>query len=121
MIHLTKGQENTIFTTSDTTLTLDYYYFKFTNRTTQDVVEMWLANESDKERFQKYTIITSDFFGNFIEGFWTYTIQIATAYEVVPTTAILESGYMLLHPENEFVPTKYSEQSNNFTAYNGQL
>lgn len=119
MIHLTKGQENTIYTTADTTFTLNYYYFKCTNRTTQDVVEMWLANESDVDRFQKYTILTNDFFGNFIEGFWTYTIQMAEDYGIVPTSAILESGYLYLHPETDFAPTKYSEQSNNFTAYNG--
>ena len=120
MLHFTKGNSETILTTADTILNLtDYYYFKFTNRTTQDIVEMWVPNESNYARFQKFTITTNDYFVNFIEGFWSYTMQIAEDYEVVPTSAILESGYMYLHPETDFVPIKYNEQSNNFKAYNG--
>ena len=119
MIHFTKGNSDTIFTTADTTLTLNYYYFKFTNRTTQDIVEMWLPNESEKDRFQKYTINTDEYFVNFNEGFWTYTIQMAEDYEVIPTSAILESGFMYLHPATDFEMIKYNEQSNTFKAYNG--
>ena len=120
MIHLTKGNSDTIFTTSDTILNLtDNYYLKFTNRTTQDVVQMWIPNEDNIARFQKFTIVTNDYFANFIEGFWSYTIQVAVTNNVVPTTPVLESGYMYLHPETDFVPIKYNEQSNNFKAYNG--
>lgn len=118
MIHLTKGNTE-IFTTTCDCGDEPLYYFKFTNRTTSDVVEMWLNNLSTKSRFQKFQFDTDDFFGNFNEGFWTYTIQVGVTENVVPTTAILESGYMYLHPEVDYEPIKYSEQSNNFTAYNG--
>lgn len=118
MIHLTKGQTETIYTTTNV-VGAALYYFKFTNITTKDEIEMWLDNLSTKLRFQKFTFDTDDFFDTFIEGFYTYTIQVATTGNVVPTTDVLESGYMWLHPATEFVPTKYSEQSNQFKVYNG--
>ena len=119
MIHLTRGNIDTIIITADTTLTNNFYYVKFTNRTTQDVVETWYENQSGKDRFQKFDISTDDFFANFNEGFWTYTIQMATGEGIVPTSAILESGFMYLHPATDFEMIKYNEQSNTFKAYNG--
>jgi hypothetical protein len=118
MINLTKGQTESIYTTTNGGGAA-LYYFKFTNRTTNDVKQMWLNNLSTKARFQKFTFDVDDFFDNFIEGFYTYTIQVATANNVVPTTAVLETGYMKLNPATEFAPIKYNEQSNQFKVYNG--
>lgn len=118
MINLTKGQTETIYTTTNGGGAA-LYYFKFTNRTTNDVRQIWLNNLSTKSRFQKFTFDVDDFFDTFIEGFYTYTIQVATTSNVVPTSAVLETGYMKLNPANEFTPTKYNEQSNQFKVYNG--
>lgn len=118
MINLTKGQTETIYTTTNGGGAA-LYYFKFTNRTTNDVIQMWLTNTSTKTRFQKFSIVVNTYFANFIEGFYTYTIQVATTNNVVPTSAVLETGYMKLNPATEFTPTKYNEQSNQFKVYNG--
>jgi hypothetical protein len=96
-----------------------FYYFLFVNRITNDEVDMWLTNVSTTARYQKFQINTENLFGDYDTGFWSYTIQGASVNNVVPTTPILESGYMYLYPETEFNPTEYNEQSNQFKTYNG--
>lgn len=121
MIHLKLGETNNIYATA-----VDYgdnsygiYYFKFQNRTTFDVVEMWLTNESTSNRYQKFEIVVNDYFEGYAEGTWDYVIIGADQVDVVPTYDVLESGYMYLHRATEYQPTKYNEQSNTFKAYNG--
>jgi len=53
------------------------------------------------------------------EGFWTYEIKGAEDYDVVPTTDVLETGFMKLLPSENFTPEYYNEQTNNFKTYNG--
>lgn len=99
--------------------TPNYYYFVFTNRVTKDEVDMWLTNVSTTARYQKFQINTDNLFDGYDTGFWNYTIQGATTLNVIPTSAILESGYMYLYPATEYAPTEYNEQSNQFKTYNG--
>jgi hypothetical protein len=120
MINLYIGQiSNPIYCTPDenSDVAISFYYFKFVNRVTKDIVEMWLQNISTTERFQKFVITTDDFFNDKDGGMWTYTIQ-ASNNNVVPTSDILETGYMYLHTEIT-EPVKYNEQSNTFKTYNG--
>lgn len=121
MINLYLGNNNNeIFVTADENKTaeIDFYYFKFVNRITKDEVEMWLQNISTTERYQKFVIDVDDYFLNLNVGFWTYTIQSAEN-NIVPTSAILESGLMCLHNATTFEPTNYNEQINTFKTYNG--
>jgi hypothetical protein len=120
MITLTKGNTTeTIYCTPLELLTSapNYYYFKFTNRLTKQVVSAWLSNVSTTDRFQRFTIQTNSLFSSYDEGFWTYTIQPSTTNNLVPTTAICESGLMYLKPNNSFTPTKYDDQSTTFKTY----
>lgn len=121
MIILTKEQSTDIYVTpqENTDVVYSIYYFKFTNRITQSVVTEWLNNTSSFSRYQKFTIDAAGLFINEDTGFWTYEIYGATELNVVPTTPVLESGYMYLNQEQTFEPTTYNDQSNEFLTYNG--
>lgn len=121
MINLKKGNTDTIIVTSkeNTLLDITYYKFIFTNRITQDEVALWLTNISTTDRYQKFSIVTNTYFENENTGLWTYEVYGSASLGGVPTTPILESGYMNLNPSTDFAPTSYSEQSNQFKTYNG--
>jgi hypothetical protein len=121
MINLKKGNTDTILVTSKemTTLAITIFKFIFTNRITQDEVSVWLTNTSTTDRYQKFSIVTSTYFANENEGLWSYEVYGSASIGGVPTTPILETGYMNLNPSTEFAPTSYSEQSNQFKTYNG--
>ena len=59
----------------------------------------------------------NDYFDSNNTGLYSYTIQ-ASDENIIPTSEILESGFMYLHSD-KFEPIKYSEQSNTFKTYNG--
>lgn len=120
MINLYIGNNaNEILVTPDenSVAAISFYYFKFVNRITLDEVDMWLQNTSTTQRYQKFEIDVDEYFTDFDGGLWTYTIQAATN-NVIPTSAILESGLMYLHT-NIISPVNYNEQSNTFKTYNG--
>lgn len=121
MIILTKEQTTDIYVTPQENSDVVYsiYYIKFTNRITQSVIADWFYNTSSFSRYQKFSIDAAGLFINDDTGFWTYEIYGATALNVVPTTPVLESGYMYLNPEVTFEPTTYNDQSNEFLTYNG--
>lgn len=96
-----------------------YYYFKFTNRITKDVISVFLTDTSVLKRYQKFTIDTDTLFSTFDTGFWSYTIQGSSVNTGTPTSPVLEMGYMYLNEATEFTPTKYDEQDNTFKTYNG--
>jgi hypothetical protein len=120
MINLYIGNtNNAIYCTPDenSSATITFYYFKFVNRITQDVVQMWLQNISGNKRNQKFLINVNTYFLNQDGGLWRYTIQ-SSLQNIVPTSAILESGLMYLHSDL-IEPVKYNEQVNTFKTYNG--
>jgi len=121
MINLKKGNTDTIIVTTkeNTSLAITYFKFIFTNRITQDEVSLWLTNISTTNRYQKFSIVTNTYFLNEDTGLWSYEIYGSASLGGVPTTPILESGYMNLNPATDFAPTSYSEQSNQFKTYNG--
>jgi hypothetical protein len=122
MIVLTKGyQDESIRFTSKINLGgNNFYYFKFTNRTTLDEVDCWIEPEGTAtDRYELCLIDTLNLFADYPEGFWTYEIYPATVDEL-PTEPMLESGLMYLYPQTEYAPTKYDEQNNTFKVYNGQ-
>lgn len=123
MIVLTKGEEqNVYFTGTENCLISDpYFLFVFTNRTTNDEVKFVSDNQSNTKRYDWVYLTVNDYFENELEGFWTYDIYEQTSGSDITTTGKnkVETGLMYLHPAETYTPTKYDEQSNEFTAYNG--
>ena len=77
MINLYKSTNTEIFCTPLENTDSDYsiFYFKFTSRLTQNVVECWLVNLSLSARYQQFEILVNDYFENEDNGFWTYEIK----------------------------------------------
>jgi hypothetical protein len=123
MITLTKtNTADIIYCTpqENTYLVLTIYKIIFTNRTTTEIVNYWGTDASTTKRYQMLTINTSSLFANYDEGFWDYQIYGCASVGGTPNTPLLEIGYMKLNKQTAFAPTKYSNQSNLFTTYNGQ-
>jgi hypothetical protein len=121
MIHLRRNTDTTIYVTpsENTDVIYSYFYFKFTNRVTQNVVELWLEDLSSTQRVQEFEISVDMDFGNEDSGLWSYEIH--GANDLISFNAdVLESGYMYLHDASIFTPTEYTGQDNQFITYNGQ-
>ena len=121
MIILTKGESSkTIYCTpaENTSEVFSSFYFKFTNRITQSIIEDNYFNQSSSERYQMFDFNTSAF-DNEDTGFWTYEIRGFDNDTLEPVGPVLESGFMYLNPAIAFEPIKYDEQNNSFITYNG--
>ena len=94
-----------------------YYYIKFVNRITQNVVELFALNTSTTLRYQKLSCNSLTKFVGEDSGFWDYEIHGSNAQSVIDED-ILEIGFMYLE-DTIIAPVKYDEQSNNFVTYNG--
>lgn len=121
MIILTKGNIEQVYCTplenADSVFSL--FYFKFTNRITQNYVAFVSSNISTFERYQQFEIDTTAEFYGAETGFYTYEIYQADPITEQPIGTVLESGYMYLNPTDNYEPTKYDEQDNSFITYNG--
>jgi hypothetical protein len=94
----------------------DEYWFKFTNRLTNDSIIAVIENISTKVNYQKFEI-ESDLFGTYDSGYWSYEVKASDNGN--PIGNLLEVGYLYLTDDEAFDPIKYSDQSNNFKTYNG--
>lgn len=121
MIHLHKNTTETIYVTpsENTDVVFPYFYFKFTCRVTQNVVELWLEDLSSTQRVQEFEIDVDNDFENENSGLWSYEIHGADDLSTFDAE-VLESGYMYLHDATTFTPTEYTGQDNQFISYNGQ-
>jgi hypothetical protein len=120
MIHLYKNTTPTIYVTAseNTDVVYSYFYFKFTCRVTQNIVEANLPDESTTQRVQEFVVEVNDLFENENSGLWSYEIR--GSVDGMPDGDVLESGYMYLHDATTFAPTEYNGQDNQFITYNGQ-
>jgi hypothetical protein len=120
MIKLQRNNTETIYLTLSEyqTAPTDYYFFKFTNRLTNDEVLLTLENISENVYYQKFEIDVSEF-DNKDSGFYTYEVWESNVNEEQIGDR-LESGFMILYESSIFTPEGYSEQSNSFKTYNGQ-
>ena len=104
MIHLTKGETNTIVMTltEKQLLSNPNYLFVFTNRSSNCEVKFIKLNATDtslyKNRYNVFSITTNTYFKNELEGQYTYEV-----YEQASTTNLditglnkLETGIMWL-------------------------
>ena len=104
MIHLTKGETNTIVLTltEKQLLVNPNYLFVFTNRSSNLVVNFVKLNATDtslyKDRFNEFSIVTNTYFKNALEGQYTYEIyeQVSTSNLDITGLNKLETGIMWL-------------------------
>lgn len=124
MIHLTKGETNTVILTltEKQTLTSPNYLFRFTNRTTGAEVVFVKTNASDtsayKYRFNQFSIITSGYFSNQPSGEWLYYIYeqaSATNRDYTKATGLLEQGIMRLNESESFAYTQHEPDNTYIT------
>ena len=124
MIHLTKGETNTMILTltEKQTLTSPNYLFRFTNRTTYAEAVFVKTNASDtseyKYRFNQFSINTSQYFSNQSSGEWLYFIYeqaSATNKDYTKATGLLEQGIMRLNESAVFEYTQHEPENTYIT------
>jgi hypothetical protein len=104
MIHLTKGETNTIVMTltEKQLLTNPNYLFVFTNRSSNNVIKFVILNTSDvsqyKDRYNEFNIVTNTNFSSALEGQYTYEVyeQASTTNTNITGLNKLETGIMWL-------------------------
>ena len=104
MIHLTKGQTNTIILTlTEKQLLINpNYLFVFTNRSTNNVIKFVVLNASDlslyKDRYNEFSIVTNTNFSSALEGQYTYEVYEQASSSNTNITGLnkLETGIMWL-------------------------
>ena len=104
MVHLTKGETNTIVMTltEKELLTSPNYLFVFTNRSSNEVVKFVKLNNTDislyKDRYNEFSIVTNTYFSSALEGQYTYEIyeQASTSNTNPSGLNKLETGIMWL-------------------------
>jgi hypothetical protein len=104
MIHLTKGETNTIVMTltEKQLLTNPNYLFVFTNRSSNNIIKFVVLNASDvsqyKDRYNEFSIVTNTNFATALEGQYTYEVYEQTSTSNTNITGLnkLETGIMWL-------------------------
>jgi hypothetical protein len=104
MIHLTKGETNTIVMTltEKQLLTNPNYLFVFTNRSSNNAIKFVVLNTSDisqyKDRYNEFSIVTNTNFSSALEGQYTYEVyeQVSSSNTNITGLNKLETGIMWL-------------------------
>jgi hypothetical protein len=104
MIHLTKGQTNTIIMTlTEKQLLINpNYLFVFTNRSSNNIIKFVVLNASDlslfKDRYNEFSIVTNTNFSSALEGQYTYEVYEQASSSNTNITGLnkLETGIMWL-------------------------
>jgi hypothetical protein len=97
MIHLTKGQTDSIILTltEKQLLSNPNYLFVFTNRSSNLQVKFVQLNAADislyKDRYNEFSIVTNTYFGSSLNGQYVYSI-----YEQASTSNTNPAGLNLL-------------------------
>lgn len=104
MIHLTKGQTNSIILTltEKQLLVNPNYLFVFTNRSSNLQVKFVKLNAADvseyKDRYNEFSIVTNTYFGSSLNGQYVYNVyeQISTSNTDPTGLNLLETGILEL-------------------------
>lgn len=128
MLHLNKDQTNEIVILTLTemqTLTNPYYLFVFTQVTTKQSVSFIKSSLDDDEseypeRYNQFSINTSQLFGNMQAGEWHYVVYEQDNADNMAVAGLnaLEYGKMLLHQPGGTAYTTYNLNTS-YKAYNG--
>lgn len=124
MIHLTKGNTETICLTlsEKQTIVNVTYLFRFVNRTTKQEVVFTLYKSADlstyKDRYNKFSFKTNKYFQYAEPGEWTYLVyeQSSTSNtDYTQSGALLEEGIMRLSEATAFSYTEYGSDNTYIT------
>jgi hypothetical protein len=104
MIHLTKGQTDSIILTltEKQLLTNPNYLFVFTNRSSNLQVKFVQLNAADvsayKDRYNEFSIVTNTYFGSSLNGQYVYNVyeQVSTSNTDPTGLNLLETGILEL-------------------------
>jgi hypothetical protein len=122
MIHLTKGQTNTVILTlkEKQTLAAPNFLFRFVHRATNAEVKFVKLYATDvsqyKDRFDQFSIVVNTHFANSDSGQWDYYIYEQTSTSNLDpslATSMLEQGIMDLNESTSFTYTSH-KPSNTF-------
>lgn len=122
MIHLTKGNTETVILTlkEKQTLAAPNYLFRFVHRATNvevKFVKLYATDVSQyKDRYDQFSIVVNSHFANSESGQWDYFIyEQSSTTNTNPdnTTSLLEEGIMQLNDSTSFTYTKHNP-SNTF-------
>lgn len=95
-----------------------FYYFRFTSRQTNQVVQFTVADISPTQRYQKFIIDASVKFANQKEGTWSYEIKpTANNNNTDPGGVACESGIAYISTAAQPLNAIYDEQNNAIRAY----
>lgn len=122
MIHLTKGNTETVYVTlkEKQTLSAPNFLFRFVHRATNVEVKFVKLYATDlssyKDRFDQFSIVVNSHFANSESGQWDYYIYEQTSTtntNPANATSLLETGIMQLADATSFTYTKHNP-SNTF-------
>lgn len=122
MIHLTKGNTETLYLTLKEKQTLDApnFLFRFVHRASNVEVKFVKLYATDlslyKDRYDQFSVVVNTHFANSESGQWDYYIyEQASTTNTNPdnATSMLEEGIMQLHESTSFTYTKHNP-SNTF-------
>lgn len=117
MIHLTKGNTETVYLTlkEKQTLAAPNFLFRFVHRATNVEVKFVKLYASDvsnyKDRFDQFSIVVNTHFANSESGQWDYFIYEQTSTtntNPANATGLLEQGIMQLADATAFTYTKHN-------------
>lgn len=123
MIHLIKGQTNSVVLTlsEKCTLSSPNYLWICKSRNTNETISFVILGSSDistsKTRYNKFNLATSDYFASSTNGEWSYIIyEQASTSNLNPTlaTGIVEKGQFTLNDSSQFSFNTYNSANNTY-------
>ena len=123
MIHLIKGQTNSVVLTlsEKCTLSSPNYLWICKSRNTNETISFVILGSSDistsKKRYNKFNLATSDYFASSTNGEWTYMIYEQTSTSNLNpslATGLVEKGQFSLNDSSEFSFNTYNSANNTY-------
>lgn len=123
MIHLIKGQTNSVVLTlsEKCTLSSPNYLWVCKSRNTNETISFVILGSADvssyKTRFNKFNIVTSNYFASSTNGEWTYMIYEQTSTSNLNpslATGLVETGQFSLNDSSEFSFNTYNSANNTY-------
>jgi hypothetical protein len=123
MIHLIKGQTNSVVLTlsEKCILSSPNYLWVCTSRNTNEKISFVILNNTDqssyKTRYNKFNITTSNYFASATNGEWSYIIyEQASTSNLDPSLAsgIVEKGQFTLNDSSQFSFNTYNSVNNTY-------
>jgi len=123
MLHLTKGQTDTVILTlkEKQQLVNPNFLFYFKSKVDNSEVKFVVLTANDlsgyKDRYNKFSLVINTYFANALPGEYGYTIyEQASANNTDPALAhgIVETGQMALNNSTDFEFTTYNATTNTY-------